>query len=153
VNLTFSEFILTPSTVKCAFPDEPIISLAEILKPKTISLSDESEEHVSPFNVCKYRANVRVVDCFPPKLEDFAIGRRSSVFDMLSDYSGGEDTDLEEDRRIFKSGKGFPKDIWEWRFALLVEDASSKDAKERLWLIVDNHAAQGLLGLEDDATK
>jgi protection-of-telomeres protein 1 len=150
VNLTLSEFILTLSIVKCAFPDEPIISLAEILKPKTISLS---EEHVSPFNLCKYRANVRVVDYFPPKLEDFAIGRRSSVFDMLSDYSGGEDTDLEEDRRIFKSGKGFPKDIWEWRFALLVEDASSKVAKERLWLIVDNHAAQGLLGLEDDATK
>ena len=149
MNLTLSEFILTPSTVKCAFPDEPIISLAEILKPKTISLSEESEEHVSPFNVCKYRANVRVVDYFPPKLEDFAIGRRSSVFDMLSDYSGGEDSDLEEDRRIFKSGK----DIWEWRFALLVEDASSKVAKERLWLIVDNHAAQGLLGLEDDATK
>jgi protection-of-telomeres protein 1 len=73
---------------------------------------------------------------------------------MLPDYSGGEDTDLEEDRRIFKSGEGFAKDIWEWRFALLVEDASSKDAKkERLWLMVDNHAAQGLLGLEDDATK
>jgi hypothetical protein len=153
VNLTLSEFILIPSTVKCAFPDEPIISLAEILKPQTISLSEESEDHVSPFNLCKYRANVRVVDYFPPKLEDFAIGRRSSVYDMLPDYSGGEDTDLEEDRRIFKSGKGFPKDIWEWRFALLVEDVSSKDAKERLWLIVDNHAAQGLLGLEDDATK
>lgn len=148
-----SESILTPSTVKCAFPDEPIISLAEILKPRTILRSEGNEEHLSPFTICKYRANVRVVDYFPPKLEDFAIGRRSSVFDMLSDYSGGEDTDLEGDQRIFKSGKGFPKDIWEWRFALLVEDVSSKDTKERLWLIVDNHAAQGLLGLEDDATK
>jgi hypothetical protein len=148
-----SALFLTLSTVKCAFPDEPVISLAEILRPQTVPLSGESEGHFSPFNICKYRANVRVVDYFPPRLEDFAVGRRSSVYDMLPDYSGGEDTDLEEDRRIFKSGKGFAKDIWEWRFALLVEDASLKHAKERLWLMVDNHAAQGLLGLEDDATK
>jgi len=71
----------------------------------------------------------------------------------LSDYSGSEDTDREEDMRIFKSGKGFAKHIWEWRFALQVEDASSKESKERLWLMVDNHSAQGLLNLEDDATK
>jgi hypothetical protein len=123
------------------------------LKPRTILLGEENEEHVAPFAVCKYRANVRVVDYFPHKLEDFAVGRRASEFDMLSDYSGEEDTDREEDLRIFKSGKGFAKNIWEWRFALLVEDASSKDAKERLWLIVDNHAAQGLLALDDNATK
>ena len=72
---------------------------------------------------------------------------------MLSDYSGGEDTDREEDMRIFKSGRGFAKNVWEWRFALLVEDASSKNSQERLWLMVDNHAAQFLLGLDDDATK
>jgi protection-of-telomeres protein 1 len=107
----------------------------------------------SPFTLSKYRSIVRVVDYFPHKIEDFAVGRRASEFDMLSDYSGGEDTDPGEDMRIFKSGKGFAKHVWEWRFALQVEDASSKDSKERLWLVVDNHAAQALLGLEGDATK
>lgn len=71
---------------------------------------------------------------------------------MLSDYSGDEDTDHEEDLRNFRKGKGFGRKVWEWRFALQVEDAS-KDAKERIWLMVDNHAAQGLLNLEENATK
>ena len=93
------------------------------------------------------------MDFFPHKIEDFAVGHRASEFDILSDYSGGEETDREEEMRIFKSGKGFAKNTWEWRFALQVEDADQMGSKNRLWLIVDNHAAQGLLNLEDDATK
>jgi protection of telomeres protein 1 len=123
------------------------------LKPQAIIRPEGGQKLPSPFTLCKYRANVRVVDYFPHKIEDFAVGHRASELDMLSDYSGGEDTDPEEEMRIFKSGKGFAKNVWEWRFALQVEDASSKVSKERLWLMVDNHAAQGLLGLEDDATK
>lgn len=96
---------------------------------------------------------MRIVDFFPDKVEDFAVGRRPSEYDILSDYSGGEDTDREEDMRVFKSGKGFAKNIWEWRFALQVEDASQNGPKERLWLIVNNHVAQGLLNLEGNATK
>lgn len=100
--------------------------------------------------MCKYRANVRVVGYFPNKIEDFAVGHRVSEFDMLSDYSGGEDTDPEEDRRIFRDGKGFAKK-YEWRFALEVEDADPQSTGERMWLLVDNHSAQGLLSM--DATK
>ncbi len=139
--------------VKCAYPDQPITPLKEILKPSKFSQTEDGEEFQAPFTLCKYRAVVRVVDYFPRKLEDFAVGRRASEMDMLSDYSGGEDTDLEEDMRRFKSGEGFAKSIWEWRFALRIEDASSKSSRERLWLIVDNHSAQLLLGLEEDATK
>jgi hypothetical protein len=91
-----------------------------------------------------------VVGYFPDKVEDFSVGRRISDYDILSDYSGGEDTDVEEDRRVFKSGNGFAKK-WDWRFALEVEDADPKSPKERMWLLVDNHNAQGLLGI--DATK
>ena len=129
------------------------MSFSEIMKPRAISLNADGRQTLSPFSCVKYRANVRVVDFFPHKIQDFAIGRRLSEFDILSDYSGGEDTDREEDLRIFKSGKGFAKHTWEWRFALQVEDASSKESKQRLWLMVDNHAAQSLLNLEHDATK
>jgi hypothetical protein len=106
---------------------------------------------VLPFIVANYRANVRIIGYFPPKLEDFAIGRRVSEYDMLSDYSGGEDSDPEEFNRSWKSGKGAPLKTWEWRFALEVEDASSRAPKEKMWLMVDNAAAQCLLDL--DATK
>jgi protection-of-telomeres protein 1 len=95
---------------------------------------------------------VRVVDFFPPKIEDFAVGRRASEFDILPDYSGGEDTDPGEEMRAYRSGKGFPEKQWEWRFALQVVDASDKLAvKERTWLVVSNEDAQLLLDM--DATK
>lgn len=110
-------------------------------------------EHISPFTDCKYKAIVRVVDYFPHKLEDFAQGWRATEYDILSDYSGNEDTDLEDELRIFKSGQGFSKDTWEWRFALKVEDASKRDCKDQMWLIVDNFSAQFLLNLDKDATR
>jgi protection-of-telomeres protein 1 len=127
------------------------VSFAQILKPKI--LNHDVENHIAPFTVCKYRANVRIVDYFPHKLEDFAVGYRSSEYEMLSDYSGNEDSDPEEDHRLWGQGKGFSKDTWEWRFALQVEDASTKVSKDRLWLIVDNHSAQFLLNLDEDATR
>jgi protection of telomeres protein 1 len=127
------------------------LPLHVILKKRKAVLGTESTREVLlPFDVCKYRANVRVVGYFPDKIEDFAVGRRVSEFDILSDYSGGEDTDLEEDRRIFRDGKGFAK-TYEWRFALEVEDADPQSTRERMWLLVDNHSAQGLLNM--DATK
>jgi len=119
------------------------------MKPqKHIIDSETKQEVILPFVNGKYRANVRVVGYFPHKVEDFAVGRRITEYDMLSDYSGGEDTDHEEDRRIFKDGKGFGKKKWEWRFALEVEDASSKFPKTRTWIVVDNLAAQGLLDMD-----
>ncbi len=144
--------VLTP-TVRCTFPDQPITSIKDIIKPQILLQEVKTEKNASPFTLCKYKAHVRVVDYFPHRIEDFAVGRKPSEMDMLSDYSGGEDTDLEEDLRTFRSGKGFSKKVWQWRFALQVEDASSKESKARLWLMVDNHAAQFLLSLEDNATK
>ncbi|RAL59284.1 hypothetical protein DID88_006997 [Monilinia fructigena] len=63
---------------------------------------------------------------------------------MLSDYSGSEDNDPEE---YFKNSKK----KWEWRFALVVEDANPDAPKDRVTLIVGNYAAQTLLNLREDA--
>ncbi|KAH7418995.1 hypothetical protein BKA64DRAFT_649839 [Cadophora sp. MPI-SDFR-AT-0126] len=140
--------------VRCSFPDKSPRSLKEITDPEKIAQPDGSS-YASPFTVRKYRANVRVVNYAPERIEDFSVWRRESEYDMLSDYSGGENTDVEEDMRSFTSGKGFAKKIWEWRFWLQVEDASPptdpKSPKKRLWLLVENSAAQSLLGLDDDA--
>lgn len=140
--------------VRCSFPDQVPQSLKVIAEPEKVVLPGGSS-YLSPFTVRKYRANIRIVNYAPESIEDFSVWRRESEYDMLSDYSGGEDTDVGEDMRSFTSGKGFAKKVWEWRFWLQVEDASSKtnvkSPNNRLWLLVDNSAAQGLLGLDDDA--
>lgn len=135
--------------VKCSFPDISTLSLGQILEPQKHVIDVKTKQQVVlPFVNGKYRANVRVIGYFPHHIEDFAVGRRVTEYDMLSDYSGGEETDREEDRRIFREGKGFGKKKWEWRFALEVEDAGSKLPKARTWLVVNNLAAQGLLDMD-----
>jgi len=109
------------------------------------------QRHLCPFDVRNYKANIRVVGYFPPKIEDFAVGRRPSDYDMLSDDSGGDDTDPEVNMQSYRSGKGFPMKVWEWRFALQIVDANDKAYRDRTWLIVNNHDAQMLLDM--DATK
>jgi len=107
-----------------------------------------AQDVVLQFVNAKYKANIQVIGYFPHDIRDFAVGRQVTEYDMLSDYSGGEETDLEEDARLFKEGKGFGQKKWEWRFALEVEDAGSKAPKDRMWLHVDNYAAQALLDLD-----
>ena len=142
---------LTLQTVQCSYRNKPIIRLSEFVKPRPISNSPEHADIYAPFTVSNCRANVRVVDYFPEKIEDFAVGRRVTEYDILSDYSGGEDFDSEEDMKSFRSGKGFVERKWEWRFALIVEDSSFP--QERIILLVDNQSAQMLLGLDEDACK
>ena len=132
--------LLIDIPVSCSNPDQKAVPLSQILKPQKLQLSDQGFD--SPFTLAKYRANVRVVDYFPDKIEDFAVGYRATEFDMLSDYSGGEDTDLEEDRRLFRKGKGFRKDTWVWRFALKVADIDSRDSNDHIWLMVDNQGSR-----------
>ena len=137
--------------VRCNFPERDITSIKEILMPQALGLKDKKV--FSPFTIAKYRANVRVVDYFPNNIEEFAVGWRSSEFDAIEDFSGLEDTDVERSRKTWQSGQGHPKDQWEWRFALQVEDAESDGSNDKMWLIVDNASAQMLLNLEDDATR
>lgn len=137
--------------MKCNHPDKPPTPLAEILYDTTIVRSKSGLEYSLPFENLKHRSNVRVVDFWPNKLEDFAVGRRVSEYEVLSDYSGGESTDNEEDMRLFREGKGYGgENTWEWRFALRVQDADKKAGshKDSMWLTVDNQAAQMLLNMD-----
>lgn len=144
--------------VRCNHSNKTTSLISEISKYH-VTTSSDGYEHSLPFVNGNYRANVRVVDFFPDQLEDFAIGRRITDYDILSNYSGSEDTDQEEDLQHFKDGKGFVEKTWEWRFALQVEDATvtpssfPSTSSDRIWLVVDNEAAQMLLNIPENATK
>lgn len=92
-----------------------------------------------PFTNVNYRTNVRVVDFRPERLEDFAICRpRSRYSGDISDDSSVSGLDDDED-----------SSNWEWCFWLQVEDAMAfknrgKRPEERVWVMVDNLAAQCL---------
>ena len=105
-----------------------------------------------PFTCAKHKTQARVVDFFPPSLEDFACGRKHTEFDMLSD---NEDDDDSASSSSDDEGTRNASHVWEWRFALQLEDSAppGTDTKEagsrsRLWVFVDNLEAQCLTGLD-----
>ena len=93
-----------------------------------------------PFqNIC-YRSLVRVVDFFPPKLEDFSVPINAE-YAALSDSEGEHDMD-EPNNQLNVT--------WEWRFCLLVESHEQPpqgQARERLKLFVSKYDAEHLLKL------
>lgn len=98
-----------------------------------------------PFQNINCRSTVRIVDFFPPEIADFAVPRaRHSEFDVLSEHEANESSDpqsqdqKDEDRR------------WEWRFALVLEDAkgSRSEKKARLRAYVADQDAVFLLKLD-----
>jgi len=105
-----------------------------------------------PFNNASYHAMARVVNYFPRRLEDFARFRLLDEFDCLSDNEDEEVRSLDE--RVGGSLTGYAgPGKWEWRFDLELEDASPWTVanRQRMWVHVDNEAAQLLTGL--NATK
>ncbi|KAI9640219.1 hypothetical protein NHQ30_011457 [Ciborinia camelliae] len=132
-------------------PEKAVVPLSTILKRTPLSSDPKYEGIYLPFENKKYKAIVRVVDYFPHNITDFAVGRKISDYDMLPDYSGDEDDDPKEDMQSFREGKGFPDRKWEWRFALVVEDANPDASRDRATLIVGNYDAQTLLNIKDDA--
>jgi hypothetical protein len=131
-----------------------ISSVESILQPVfyETTIAQERVTMQLPFTCAKYRASVRVIDFKPNRLEDFACSRMQSQYACLSDNSEAESSSSEdEDIQDMSHGQM----IWEWRFALLLEDATPSKGRNkednRVWVIVDNSSAQYLTGL--DASK
>lgn len=89
---------------------------------------------------------MRVVDFWPPRLEDFARSLNDATYNDTS-YDTNDDGDYLAESLVTKS--------WEWVFCLLVEDAttpsSMKDTQARLNLLVTQNDAEFLLKM--DATE
>lgn len=137
--------------IKCESEEQPVTPLPSIIEPVSWKTTVEGEEValVLPFVCAKYRTNVRVVDFRPRKLENFATWRRSTESDILSDYSSDSNSESGDDDGVSTVRYSGEK-IWEWRFALQLEDADPKlkGKKDRFWAVVDNIEAQQLTGLD-----
>ena len=101
----------------------------------------------------RYRSNVRVIDYFPSKLEDFAKPHRISINDMLSD-NDSSDSDIDSSLPLSATQLNSQDEEikWEWRFGLVVEDgtrsAGSKGRSPTLQIIVTQKDADFLLRME-----
>ncbi|KAL8933559.1 MAG: hypothetical protein Q9211_005715 [Gyalolechia sp. 1 TL-2023] len=146
--------------------------LSSILSLSTHALTTPSGiPYTLPFQNINSRAVVRVVDFFPPDIADFAVVRKKeSEYDVLSDHSEDSsssdeypsrlpaDRDNEDDLNHTPHNDDDDKDSaessskWQWRFALILEDASSshspKEDTPRLTAYVTGADAEFLLKLD-----
>jgi hypothetical protein len=86
---------------------------------------------------------VRVVDFFPPKIEDFAVR-------CISRSAMRSDSEISSDDEDFEGPNSQNHITWEWRFCLLVEDANLIPGQppERIKLFVSGLDAVYLLKLD-----
>jgi len=143
--------------VKCENEDKAASRLAEItsIVQHETTIEGESVKLPLPFVNLNYRANVRIVDFLPPNLADFAHPKKESEYDILSD--DGEESvsnsgsDIEDEQPSQTTMSAFTQvRNWEWRFFLELEDVvdNGQQKKQRLWVLVDNQAAQCLTKLD-----
>jgi protection of telomeres protein 1 len=131
---------------------QPSNLLSDLLEPvyDDIDLGDEKQRVGVPFVCINSRVHVRVVDFHPSRLEDFAVARQQTESDIFSDTEPDSASNSSSDDEDHAPNE--PK-IWEWRFSLLLEDASPRASQPpaRVWAAVSHHDAQLLTRLDDPA--
>ncbi|KAL8805206.1 MAG: hypothetical protein Q9182_002081 [Xanthomendoza sp. 2 TL-2023] len=155
--------------VRASYPEYPIRPVSNILLAPTFA-TPNGLAYKLPFQNVKSRACVRVVDFSPHDLADFAVKKsKGSEYDVLSDYEGTSSSDEEEAKVILppdtdeedNEGNGSDLDAganvdaatagtqeWEWRFALILQDASSRSEKKEMAVYVAGADAEFLLKLD-----
>ncbi|KAI8174111.1 Protection of telomeres protein 1 [Colletotrichum sp. SAR 10_65] len=146
-------------TMTCEHHDKPTSLIPDILEPATYEATVQGSTVIVklPFTVAQYRANVRVIDFHPPRLEDFASGRKRTEYDILSDNSDSESDSNSEEEDGGTLDNFVGERVWEWRFALRLQEATFTTAGKKhspgtknntFWVLVDNLEAQLLTGLD-----
>ncbi|KUI56789.1 Protection of telomeres protein 1 [Cytospora mali] len=134
--------------IKCEHADKTIVPFSSILEPVRYDTTFEL-----PFTCANYRTQARVVDFHPANLHDFATSRANGEFDVLSDNDdGGGDSDSSTSSKEDNKRRPSDKLIWEWCFALKLEEVSPTLPKGQkpasAWVLVDNTDAQLLTDLD-----
>jgi len=106
--------------VRCEAIEVPLTSLSTIIEGQFLQRKTPSgNPYRLPFQNCKYKSKVKVVDFFPDNLEDFTAPYRDSDYQALSDYESGDD----EPVRLSYAQENPDSVRWEWHFFLMVEDS------------------------------
>ncbi|KAI4153452.1 MAG: hypothetical protein L6R39_001569 [Caloplaca ligustica] len=138
-------------------PNVPPRPLPSILSLSTHALTTpDGTPYTLPFQNINSRAVVRVVDFSPPNIADFAFRKKqASEFDVLSDCSEASSSsgasatdDGEPSNSQPEADDEHPLSKWQWRFALVLEDASPTERNQRLTAYVTDADAVFLLKLD-----
>lgn len=127
--------------LKVEVPCKPI---HQILDPEILARrTAKGNTFYLPFQNCRYKSEVRVIDFFPKNLADFAVPHRESDYETLSDQG---DSDSEVDERQLDDSNV----TWKWRFFLVVEDASHGPGQQpaKLELLVSDHEGDYLFNMQ-----
>lgn len=131
--------------VRCEKVEIPVKSIDDILDCEILRRkSPGGNEFYLPFQNCCYHSKVRVVDFLPDDIRHFAAPYRQSDYDVLSDDEGsdGSDIDMTPNENL----------KWQWRFCLLVEDATSPAVagkpKAQMPLIVADTDGEYLMNMD-----
>lgn len=135
--------------VRCEAINIPLTTITSILEGEFLDrVTAAGNPYRLPFNNCKYKSKVQVIDFFPDNLEDFATPYRVSDYEALSDYESADDEEATLDYAKHK-----PDDVkWKWHFFLMVIDPTilkkSKGESEVMLLQVAGQDGDYLLNLE-----
>lgn len=139
------------SAVRCENPDRALDPLTKVIEPVIYqtTVNDSPANLELPFTCAKFRTQVRVVDFHPGDVRDFAVSRPMSDFDILGNHEASDD-DSDSSGCLSRAAR-HRKIIWEWRFALKLEEVSASPPKAKkpasVWVLVNNMDAQCLTDL------
>ncbi|KAK5939317.1 hypothetical protein PMZ80_008621 [Knufia obscura] len=115
--------------VRCEAIEIPLTAVSSILNTEQLQrMTPAGNEYELPFQNCKYKSKVQVVDFFPDKLQDFATPYRISDYEALSDHESDDESQVSMD-----FAQKNPDQIrWKWHFFLMVEDPQPTKAQKAL---------------------
>ena len=127
--------------VRCETIEIPFTAVSAILDAEKLHRkTPDGNPYQLPFQNCKYKSKVQVIDFFPNSLEDFATPCRISDYEALSDH----DSDAES-VMSFDFAQNKPHEVrWEWHFFLMVVDPQPIKAQKAL----QNNAEQPTMLLQ-----
>ena len=148
------------SNIRCAHSTIPPSPLSVIKTPGINTNPPSGAKYTFPFRNVKSRTTVRIIDFFPPSIEDFAFRQKASKsqYDVLSDDEpSSESSDNSESGAsddTITPATSQKKSRWIWGFKLLLQDAHPKRQKmengedDRMWVTVGDKDAEFLLQLD-----
>lgn len=121
--------------VRCSDIEIPLSKLRLIVDKdhaRHINNLPDGVSYILPFVNAKFRVKVKVIDFFPPAIEDFATPDDEPSADSSADFTSWESS---------------PK--WGWSFSILVQDATVSGTPtdhDKLWLTVGVRESEYLFG-------